>query len=92
MSDDPDAVVRLDPILHLPVLEKVVEDRIQLLLGWVPWFQQVVLHIGPVDGRNGCVGVGVCGEEDPAGFGVELTSLGEKLDARHVRHALVGQH
>src|SRR5580700_10501117 len=80
MSDDPYAVVRFDPILHLPVFEKVVEDRIQLLLRWVPWFQQVVLHIGPVDSRNGCVGVGVCGKEDSAGFGVKLTSLSEKLD------------
>ncbi len=59
--------------------------------GRVPRFQQVILHIRLVDGRYGCISVGVGGKQDAAGFRVKLARLLEELHAGHPRHAVVGE-
>ena len=91
VADDPDALVRPEPVLHLPILEEVVEHRIELLLRRIPRLQQVVVNIGPIDGGNGRIGIGVGGEKNAPGLGVKLAGLFEKLDPGHLRHAMVGE-
>ena len=49
------------------------------------------MHVGLVDGRNGGVRVGVGGEKDATGLGVEVAGLLEELDAGHSGHPLIGE-
>ena len=73
-----------------PVLEQVVEHGVQPLLGGMPGLHEVVVEPDLVDGAHRHLGVGVRGEEDALrvrGFGGDM---GEQLDARHPRHALIG--
>ncbi len=44
-----------------------------------------------VDGFDGRVGVGVGSHQHAPGVGVELDRLLEEFDARHTRHAVIGQ-
>ena len=89
MADDPDLVARPEPVVHLPVLEQVVEDGVQLFLGRIPGLEQVVVHVGLIDGGDGRVGVGVRREQDPTSLGIQVAGLLEELDARHPWHPLI---
>ncbi len=89
-ADDADAFKgRL--VALLPGFEQVVEHGIELLFGRVPGFVEVVVDLGGVDGADGGFGVGVGGEEDALGVGVDRERLLEEVDAGHSGHALVGE-
>ena len=92
MADDPNAVLRLHPVLHLPVLEEVVKDRVKLLLRRVPGLQHVVMNVSFVDGGNGGLGVRVGCEQHAAGLGVQPARLLQELHTCHLRHPVVGEH
>jgi len=49
------------------------------------------VDLGGVDGADGGFGVGVGGEEDALGFGVERHGGLQEVDAGHAGHALVGE-
>jgi len=74
-----------------PVREEVVDDRVQLLLGRVPRLQQVLVELDVVDGPDRDIGVGVGGQQDALGVGLEWERLDEELGAGHRRHALVDE-
>ena len=50
-----------------------------------------MVQVDDVDGRDGGVGVGVRGEQHPAGAGKQVEGLFEELHAAHLGHALVGE-
>ena len=74
-----------------PRVEEVVDDRVELLVRRVPGLQQVVVERDAVDRVDRRLGVGVGGEEHALGLGGEPHRLLQELDARHLRHALVGE-
>ena len=89
-ADDADALVgRL--VALLPGFEQVVEDGVELFFGRVPGLVEVVVDLGGVDGADGGFGVGVGGEQDALGLGVDGDGLLEEVDAGHAGHALVGE-
>ena len=89
VADDPHAVEAVG-VLAVPLVEQVVEHRVQPLLGRCPWLHQVVVEPDLVDRPDRHVGVGVCGEQDELGVrGVRLRAP-EQLDAGHRRHPMVG--
>ena len=75
---------------RLPVVQQVVDHRVEALGGRVPRLEQVVVQTDVVDGLDGHVGVGVRGQQqqlrvrrvDPGG--------GEQLGPGHPRHPLIG--
>ena len=73
-----------------PVLEQVVEHRIQPLLGWMPGLHEVVVEADLVDGAHRHLGVGVRRQEHALRVGGDGGDMRQQLDARHARHALVG--
>ena len=77
--------------VRLPGLEQVVDDRVELLLRRVPGLEQVVVEVDDVDRVDRGVGVGVGGEQHPAGVRVEIHRRFEELDAAHLRHPVVGE-
>ena len=50
------------------------------------------MHLGGVNGGDGGVGVRVGGEQGALGLREQLHRLSQHLQARHLRHALVGEH
>jgi hypothetical protein len=84
------AVVRR-PVGGAPVGEQVVEVRVQVLVGRVPGLREVVVDAHLVDRPDRRVGVGVRGEQHAPRVGRPLGGPREELDARHPRHALVGE-
>jgi hypothetical protein len=75
----------------LPVLEQVVEHRVEALLGRIPGLEQVVVHLGAVDGGDRRVRFSVGREQHPLRGREALTGLGEQRHPVHLGHALVGQ-
>ena len=75
----------------VPCLELRVDDRVELLLRRIPRLEQVVVEVDDVDGVDGRAGVGVGGEQYPAGRRVEVHRLLEELEPAHLRHAVVGE-
>ncbi len=49
------------------------------------------MNLGGVDGADGSFGVGVGGEEDALGVGIDRQGLLEEVDSGHSGHALVGE-
>ncbi len=49
------------------------------------------MDLGGVDGADGGFGIGVGGEQDALGLGVERHGLLQEVDAGHAGHALVGE-
>ena len=49
-----------------------------------------MVEVDDVDGVDRGVGVGVRGQEHPAGQGKQVHGLFEELDAAHLRHPVVG--
>ena len=72
-----------------PHVDEGVDDRVQLLLGRVPWLQQVVVEIDDVDRLDGGVCVGVRGEQRATGVGKQVHRFFEELEAAHLGHAMV---
>ena len=60
------------PVTCLPVLEKIVEDGVELLLRRIPGLVEVVVNASGIDGADGRLSVCVGGEEDAAGLGIEI--------------------
>ena len=84
----PVAVVGARP--GAPVVEQVVEHRVEVLLRRVPRLHQVVVEADLVDRAHRHLGVGVRGQEDALGGGRQVCGLRQQLDAGHPGHALVG--
>ncbi len=73
----------------LPGFEEIVQHWVELFFGRIPGLVQVVVNLGGVDGADGGFGVGVGGQQDSLGIGVDRQGLLEKIDAGHSGHALV---
>ena len=76
----------------MPVVEQVVEHRVEALLGRIPRLHQVVVEVDVVDRLDRGIGVGVGGEEGALGLGEEPLRFVEKFDAGDAGHALIGEH
>ncbi len=74
-----------------PRLQQVVDHRVELLLRRVPRLEQVVVQVDDVDRVDRGVGVGVRGQQHPAGQREQVHRRFEELDAVHLRHPVVGQ-
>ena len=74
----------------LPRAHEVSDDREQLLLGWVPGLEQVIVEVDLVDRLDRRLGVGVGGEKHALGGGHELARAHEVVGSREAGHALVG--
>ncbi len=74
----------------LPVAQQVVDHGVQPLCRWVPRFEQVVVEADVVDRPDRDVGVGIRREQEKLRVGRVPPGLTEHLDARHVRHPLIG--
>ena len=74
-----------------PVREQIVDDRVELLLGRVPWLQQVLVELDLVDCPDRDVGVRIGRQQDALGVRLEWKRLDEELGAGHRRHALVDE-
>jgi hypothetical protein len=72
-----------------PVVEQVVDDRIEPLLGRIPRLQQVVVKSDVIDRLDRDIGVGVRGEEQQLRAGRLVRRLLEHFNAGHFRHPLV---
>jgi len=83
-------VGRVVRVRLLPVAEQVVDDRKQPFLRRVPGLEQVVVETDVVDRLDGDVRVGVRGEQQVLRTGCMGPGPLEHLDARHLRHSLVG--
>ena len=83
------AIGRAEP--GSPLVEQVVEDRVEVLLRRVPGLEQVVIETDGVDGPDRGFGVGVGGQQHALGVGDTVPRLLQKLDPGHVRHPLVGE-
>ncbi len=88
---------QLDPVVRrlesqIPGLQEIVEDRIQLLLGWIPGLVQVIVNAGGVDGANRSFRVGIGRKQDALGLREQRNRRFQEVYARHTRHALVGKN
>jgi hypothetical protein len=72
-------------------LQHLVDDRVELLVGRLPRFEQVVVDVDDVDRRDGRVGVGVGGEQGAAGAREQVHGLLQELDPGDLGHAVVGE-
>ncbi len=68
-----------------------VDDGIELLLRRIPRFQQVVIDVHQVDGRNGRLCVRVRRQQRPSRPRVQVHRRLQELDAVHFRHPVVGE-
>ena len=79
-------------VLGAPVVEQVVDDGVEPVLGRVPRLEQVVVQADLVDRRDRDVGVGVRRHQQVLRRRCVRARLGEQLDAGHAGHPLVGHH
>src|SRR4029077_7464982 len=75
----------------LPVVEQVVQLRIQMVRGRIPRLQEKIIDAGLIDGADGSVGVGICREQRSLRTRIYPHRLLQKFHAIHARHALVGE-
>ena len=87
-AHDPDTLEGRS-IIRLPVLKQIIQQRIQLLLWWVPRLQQVVINLYAVDGIDGSIGVRVCGKKHSLRVRKQLDRFFQEIDAAHMRHSLI---
>ena len=85
-----DTLIRLT-IGRDPFLKQVVQGGIQLFFRGVPGLHEVVVDAGFVDGVDGRAGVRIGGKQGALGERMKFHGFGEKADAVHLRHALVGK-
>ena len=91
VGDEAEAAVA-GPPPRPPVVEEVVEDGVELLLGRVPRLEEVVVDAAVVDGADRGVGVGVGREERALGPRRDLGDGLQDRDAVEPGHPLVGEH
>ena len=75
----------------LPVVQQIVQLRIEVVGGRVPGLHEKIIDIGLIDGADGGVRVGVGSEQGPLGFRINVLRFLQEGDAVHARHALIGQ-
>jgi hypothetical protein len=88
MTDDAD-IDLLISVVSPPVVEEIVDARVEALLSGIPRLHEIAVEADVVyrpDGRF-CIRVG--GEQHQLGIGDQPARLVEELDARHPRHALI---
>ena len=78
-------------VAGLPVLQQVIERRIEQLLRRLPGLHQVIVELHLVDRADGDVAVGIGGQQHALRRREQRRRLGQELDAGHLRHALVGE-
>ena len=91
MTNQPQAR-RFGQILRLPVVQQVVDDRKEALLGWVPGLREVMIQMGLVDALHGGIDVRIGCEQDAPSHWIYLARLGEHLGALQSRHPLIADH
>ena len=74
-----------------PVVQQVVEDRVEALLRRVPRLEQVVVDLDIVDGVDGRFGVGVGRQQHSFDCGEQLQGTPYELHAAHAWHPLIDQ-
>ena len=79
-------------ILRLPVVEQVVDDRVELFVGRIPGLEQIVIDASVVDRPDRGIGVGVSRQQDAFRLRRRACDFGEQFDAAHPRHPLVRQN
>ena len=89
-AQHPDSLERR-AIGSLPVVEQVIQLRIEVLRRRVPRLHEKVIDVGFVDGADRSIGIGVRGQQRALGVGKNPRCFLQKSDAVHVRHALVRQ-
>jgi hypothetical protein len=89
VTDQPHAA-RLERGSRLPARKQILDDREQLLLGWIPGLQQVVVERDLVDRLDRRLGVGVGGQQHALGRRHDLARAHEVVGAGEARHALIG--
>ena len=75
----------------LPIAQQIVQHRIKILLGRVPWLQQIVVDPGVVDRLNRGIRVRISGQQHPPRFRENVNSFRDEFHAAHFRHALIHQ-
>ena len=75
----------------LPVIEQIIQLRIQMLCRRIPRFQKKVVNAGLVDGADGGVRIRIRGEQCPLRAGEDSHCLLQEFHSVHARHALVGE-
>ena len=93
MAHHPDAL-KGGVVPRSPVRQKVVQDRIEMLLGGVPWLSEIVpeyrIPRSPIDGgENQEVGEHVIGERQREGSWIEYVCL-EKPPEIKIRQGMAG--
>ena len=78
-------------ISGVPIFQQIIQHRVQVLLGRIPRFQQVMMNARFVDSLDRRVRVGVGCEEHPPCFRIDCERLIQKFDTIHFGHALVRQ-
>ena len=73
----------------LPRRQQRIDNGVELLLGRVPWLQQVVVEVDDVDRVDGGVGVGVGGQQHAPRHRIQIHRPLEEFDAAHLRHPVV---
>src|SRR6187402_326852 len=89
-TDYLDAAIRR-LIALVPVLEKIVEHRIKLLLRRIPGLIQVVMNFCGINRTNRRFRIGVGGQQNPLRVGVDSDRTLQHLHTGHARHALIAQ-
>jgi hypothetical protein len=89
-AQNPNAVERGWDV-GVPVIEQIIQDRVELVLRRIPRLHQVVIESDLVDRLDRRVGVGVGSQQHSFGVGKEEPGRSQKIGAFHLRHALVGQ-
>ena len=76
-------------VVVLPVVQKIIQYRVELLLRRVPGLHQVIVQPNIVNGFYGCFGIGVSGEQHSFGIGEYFDRLFQESRSVHFGHALV---
>ena len=90
MAEHPDAL-EARPERRAPILQEIVEHRVEVVLRRVPRLQEVMMDFGLVDGANRRVSIGVGREQDAFRVRINLHGSAEEFHAGHFRHSLVNQ-
>ena len=73
----------------MPVIQQIVQNGIEVLVGRIPWLQQIMVDSGIVNCADSGIGVGVGSKQSPLRIRKEFNRFAEERDACHVGHALI---
>jgi hypothetical protein len=76
-------------VASLPVIEKIGENRVELLFGRIPGLGEVVMNARGIDGLDGGLCIGISREENATGVGVNDAGAFQELDTGHAGHTLI---